>query len=76
MLFNSHEYLFLFLPGALILWFLLRRWGFHSGIKEKIQVGDKKIEVFEVTQERQIGRNACRQKGLSLLFLMTRKRVQ
>ena len=32
MLFNSHEYLFLFLPGALILWFLFRRWGFLSGL--------------------------------------------
>ena len=32
MLFNSHEYLFLFLPGALIIWFLFRRWGFLSGL--------------------------------------------
>jgi alginate O-acetyltransferase complex protein AlgI len=31
-LFNSHEYLFLFLPGVLIIWFLFRRWGFLSGL--------------------------------------------
>jgi alginate O-acetyltransferase complex protein AlgI len=31
-LFNSHEYLFLFLPGVLIFWFLFRRWGFLSGL--------------------------------------------
>jgi alginate O-acetyltransferase complex protein AlgI len=32
MLFNSHEYLFLFLPGVLIFFYLSRRWGFHSGL--------------------------------------------
>ena len=32
MLFNSHEYLFLFLPGVLIFFYLFRRWVFLSGL--------------------------------------------
>jgi alginate O-acetyltransferase complex protein AlgI len=30
--FNSHEYLFLFLPGVWIFWFLFRRWGSLYGL--------------------------------------------
>jgi D-alanyl-lipoteichoic acid acyltransferase DltB (MBOAT superfamily) len=32
MLFNSHEYLFLFLPGVLLFSYLFRRWGLLAGL--------------------------------------------